>query len=201
MARGLEIRATEDFGPHKKQYPFARENPAPLRPLAVADDDVIYPRWWLERLVSAHSARPDDLAAFRAHSITLTSSGVAPYAQWEARRGTASALGVMATGVSGVIYPPRLVTALHQAGPGFLDVAPTADDVWVCAVAIASGIKTWQVCDEQQDFFNVPGTQVATLNGTNVAGGGNDRQIAATFGNRILSRLREEVGTSEGPAR
>ena len=50
VRRGLEIRLTEDYGPHKKYYPYLASAASFDRPLVTADDDVFYSRWWLTDL-------------------------------------------------------------------------------------------------------------------------------------------------------
>ena len=67
MDRGLQIRCSDgSFGPHTKYWPLFRERVASARDseipdlasedlltlrVATADDDIIYPEWWLERLL------------------------------------------------------------------------------------------------------------------------------------------------------
>ena len=48
--RGLEIRLSENLGPHTKYFPFIEASDSFTGPLVTADDDTIYPRFWLERL-------------------------------------------------------------------------------------------------------------------------------------------------------
>ena len=56
--RGLEIRLTEDFGPHKKYFPYAIGEPNHITALVTADDDVIYPPYWFEELSESHRRQP-----------------------------------------------------------------------------------------------------------------------------------------------
>ena len=187
--RGLEIAKCPDFGPHKKQQPYATSVDHHTRPLVVADDDILYPRTWLADLVAAARDFPEVINCHRAHLVGVDAGGLRPYREWAPRRGTASGLRVFPTGVSGVIYPPRLLDALAAAGTAFLATAPRADDVWVHAVAVAENIPTRQIRERQAHFDAVPGTQTGTLHRRNVVEGGNDEQIAQTYGSDQVAAL------------
>ena len=56
--RGLEVKACPDYGCYKKYYPYVESESQFVVPLVTADDDVLYPRYWLERLVEALHAFP-----------------------------------------------------------------------------------------------------------------------------------------------
>ena len=181
MGRGLEVLPCPNFGPHNKQYPFALLEDTSGHPLVTADDDVLYPRFWLARLIEANHAFPDAVNCYRAHTIVTDGGVLAPYRTWVPRRGTKPSFAAFATGVSGVIYPPDLIAALRGEGDAFLASAPLADDVWTHAVAVRHGFRARQIQDEQLEFPAVPGTQRGTLYHRNVAQGGNDGQIAAAY--------------------
>jgi hypothetical protein len=190
--RGLEIRPCPDYGPHKKQYPYAATADPSGPPLVTADDDVMYPRRWLAGLVDALAQCPDVLTGYRAHEIAVVGDRLAPYGEWRPRRGTTASFAVLCTGVSGVIYPPALLAALREEGDAFLTAAPYADDIWVHAVAVRHGIRSRQLGEEQADFLAVAGTQRGTLNRRNVREGGNDLQMAASYGPVELARVVED---------
>ncbi len=59
MARGLEVRSTQNYGPHKKYFPYVRSVESHELPLATADDDILYPRYWLAGLMTAYVERPE----------------------------------------------------------------------------------------------------------------------------------------------
>jgi len=180
--RGLEILACPDYGPHKKQFPYASAGAPHTLPLVIGDDDVFYPRGWLAGLVAAARAEPALVHGYRAHRITLTGDALAPYAQWLPAPDLSPSYAVVCTGVGGIIYPPALLDALAAEGEGFLAVAPRADDVWVHAVSVRAGIRTQQIPSRRRDLDAIPGTQRGTLQSVNVKAGGNDAQIAAAYG-------------------
>lgn len=188
--RGLEVRGTTDVGPHTKYFPQVMSEAAPSLPLVTADDDILYPRYWLQAL-RAHAQRyPGAAACFRAHEVTLaTGPSLAPYAQWRGCQTSMPSLRHFLTGVSGVCYPVSLQLALRDAGNGFLMTCPRADDIWLNLVALRSGHPVAQVTPLGRRFFELPGTREAGLARGNVQGGGNDRQLAASYTAADLARL------------
>ena len=46
--RGLEVKPCKNYGPHKKYYPYVESEQTFSAPLVTADDDVLYPQYWLK---------------------------------------------------------------------------------------------------------------------------------------------------------
>lgn len=192
--RGLELRGTDDYRSYKKFYPYSVELGHERRPLVTADDDVLYPRWWLRGLVGAHRAHPSNVNAYRVHEKTYGTAGPAPYREWKPCLSTAESEDHFATGVSGVIYGPEMVEMLARHGDAFRSVAPTADDVWLHFAMLTAGWTTRQVRTTPAVFPEIPGTRANGLHLVNDVGGENDEQIAATsehFADLLLERQYE----------
>lgn len=192
QARGLEVRGTEDYGPHKKYLPQVLSEPHPTRPLVTADDDVLYPRDWLAELMRAHERMPEVIVCFRAHRIAFDEQGqLLPYAQWPPCEDTRPDHRHFLTGVSGVLYPVRMQLALRERGLAFQTCCPRADDIWLNATALRTGVPVAQITPVGRTFFEIPGTRSNGLARGNVQGGGNDAQLRATFTPEELARLRQ----------
>jgi hypothetical protein len=190
--RGLEVCGTEDYGPHKKYLPQVMSEPHPTRPLVTADDDVLYPRDWLAGLMRAHERLPEAIVCFRAHRIAFDAQGqLLPYAQWPACEDTRPDHRHFLTGVSGVLYPVRMQLALRERGLAFQSCCPRADDIWLNATALRTGVPVAQITPVGRTFFEIPGTRSNGLARGNVQGGGNDAQLRATFTPEELERLRQ----------
>jgi hypothetical protein len=159
--------------------------------LVTADDDVLYPRYWLDRLLRSARQNPHTVQCFRARTVALRDGQLWPYRLWPPCKTKDPSVKNFATGVSGVAYPPRMVAALRNAGQQFLASAPTSDDVWLHRVAVESEIAIGQVHRRPRHFPVIPGSQSVSLMTDNVADGGNDRQIRATYTERALSLLVE----------
>lgn len=181
VARGLEVHACEDVGPHTKYHPFILESDG-TRDLVTADDDVLYPRHWLADLVAAARRRPGLIHGFRAHRMVFESDGrFRPYRDWPACRSTEPSALNFITGVAGALYPPAMQHALREAGDGFRACCPRADDIWLNAVAWRAGIAVCQTVVFSPLLFELPGTRTQGLARENVQSGGNDRQLEMTY--------------------
>lgn len=188
VERGLEVRLSTNYGPHTKYYPFVRDLWTGGC-LVTADDDIIYPPNWLALLQRGHRAGPAEVHCHRAHRVVVEDGAVVPYSRWRGVRGTAPAPSVFATGVCGVIYPPAMLARLRELGEGFRDRCPTADDIWLHFVAVDNGIGISQLRARGRHFPVVQDSQVEKLQNDNVAGSGNDRQIAATYTPSAIAAL------------
>jgi hypothetical protein len=191
IERGLQMRVTEDFGPHKKYFPYVMSLERHAQALVTADDDTIYPKYWLRDLVRASERHPDDIIAHRAHSVELADQGLAPYSHWvEAPEGSRSVRN-FATGMGGVMYPAQFLSVLRNAGSGFLTTTPRADDVWLHAKAVGDGRMVHQIRRRPaRNFVSIRGARMPSLMDSNLVGGQNDAQIRATYGETELAILR-----------
>lgn len=189
--RGLEVRATEDIGPHKKYFPYVMSEVSPERPLVTADDDVLYPHDWLSGLARSSAAFPEAIHCYRAHAVAFAADGqLAPYRQWPACRTDQPSHLNFSTGVSGVLFPVAMQGALRDAADGFLACCPRADDIWLKATAWRARIPVRQVTRFGRTFFEIPGTRAHGLAKSNVEGGSNDQQLLRTFTPAELEALR-----------
>lgn len=179
--RGLQVRVTDNYGPHTKYYPYLLGQSKFDTPMVTADDDVIYCRSWLRELVLAHARDSSVINCHRAHVVVMARTGFAPYRTWPDCRSQAASFAHFATGVSGCIYPVRFLQFLKSAGSAFLSLCPNADDVWLHANAIRSGFRIKQIRNRALDYPTIPATQKEGLLYANVALGGNDRQILNTY--------------------
>lgn len=179
--RGVEVKMSENLGPHTKYFPYVRSEPDLDRPLVTADDDILYPRRWLRTLLEAHRARPTEVHCYRASRVIVADGKIQPYASWPWCKDTTASVTHFATGVSGVIYPPHLQRDLAERGTAFTEVCPAADDIWLHWVALRSGTPISQVGRTPVHFPVIRGTQDTGLVVSNVHGGGNDTWVQALY--------------------
>jgi hypothetical protein len=180
VARGLEIRLCENFGPHTKYYPYL-ESERLDQPLVTADDDVIYPRAWLRALAAHHARHPGDVVCHRAREIRFDGDALATYLHWPVCRSTEASVRHLATGVSGVLYPVSLQQVLKQAGRAFRDCCPQCDDLWLHVIAVRAGFRIRQISAEPAHYPSIPDSQACALHLTNLGEGQNDVQALATY--------------------
>lgn len=127
---------------YKKLIPALRDFPEDI--IVTVDDDIFYHCNMLRDLVRMHRRMPEAIIAHRVRKISMDR----PYNKWRKykwydflfRRIHAGYTNLQ-TGVGGVLYPPHsLDESMLDAGL-FTRIAPTADDIWFWAAAVAKGTK------------------------------------------------------------
>ena len=207
--RGLEISLSEDYGSHKKYYPYCASLSATQFaefPLVTADDDVLYQRTWLRDLVDAANVEPFPvIVAHRAHRMKLEQGAIAPYLSWDLECGTVRpSYANVATGVGGILYPTEFAVEVGRAWTTeFMQAAPTTDDLWLHSRAILLQVPTKQVNPMSARVVeHHPG--IPRLMDLNVAGGNNDVTIRQIYSSEMISIIRmaidsdDELRASEG---
>jgi hypothetical protein len=129
--------------------------------------------------------------------VGLKEEGFAPYEDWSKSTSTAARFDQIALGVSGVIYPPRLLDVLREAGTAFRECCPKADDVWLHAQTIRAGCKVQQLTVIPKEFLQIPGSQKMALWRENVREGANNWQIRATYLPNDFAIMRNKINPQE----
>jgi hypothetical protein len=189
--RGLEVLLTRNYGPHTKYYPYIESEHSFHSPLVTADDDIIYPRYWLRTLIEAYREFSNAVNCYRARVVEADGHDMRPYHTWELCTSTDASFRNVPTGVSGTVYPPSFQSVLKKAGSAFEACCPANDDIWLHVQAIRAGIKVRQISRRARHFPIIPGTQKVSLYRTNVTqDDGNDQQAKATYQETDLEILR-----------
>lgn len=183
-ACGLEIRFCENLRSYKKIIPALQEYPDAL--LVTADDDWLYTQNWLAGLWRSYERCPRDIHAWRAHQLSLTPEGrLQPYMTWPKELSgagrDASHLHVF-TGCGGVLYPPRSLHPDTILRERFMNLAPTADDLWLWCMATLQGTRVRIVAERGSymlPILNTTRDDASSLYTLNGPGGQNDVQLAA----------------------
>jgi len=192
--RGLEVKFTKDYGPHKKYYPYVKDEKIGDFPLVTADDDVIYPPSWLDGIWAAYLKEPSAIHCYRARMIAFDANGdLRNYTSWNLCNTTEASYAHFPTGTSGVIYSPEILKKLREVGDLFLNFCPMADDVWLHAHSLRAGFKVRQVAACAVIFHTLERTQSRSLQIQNLHGGKNDVQIRATYTEGDLSLIRSDL--------
>ncbi|WP_439031893.1 glycosyltransferase family 2 protein [Gordonia terrae] len=185
---GLEVRQSiEGVGPHTKYFDALGIAAETGLPLVTADDDVVYPAYWLHRLFGYHLDHPDGISCYRARRIGVDLSDgdrgpqIVPYAEWPLVHDAEENNRNFLCGVSGALYPVHMVRALIARGTEFKAVCPTADDVWINHTALQVDVPVRVVDGSSRDFASIEAAQSSALKHVNVTKGRNDSQVAATY--------------------
>ncbi|MBN1498122.1 MAG: sulfotransferase [Spirochaetes bacterium] len=181
--KGLIIKWFRDIKSFKKLLPAIIEYPDDI--IVTADDDIYYPENWLQLLYDSYLKNQDSIHCHRAHKIIFNDNGsIKPYLEWEHRSSiVVPSARLVFTGCGGVLYPPRFYYKDLLNEELYLDLTPTADDIWFWAMAILNGRKI-QVVDNNisQLVYINPAREYGldqglTLFRGNGYGGQNDIQI------------------------
>lgn len=172
---GLEIiYVDEDLRPHNKYYYAMKENLNTI--LITVDDDCIYSRKLIERLMKTHKKFPNAVTATRARKIELDKNGFLPYNEWAlATISNKPSNQLIATGVGGVLYPPHLLNLELLLNKSEIRKYIQVDDLWLKTVEILSQVPT-VICDNRTDRkrIEIPTAQSVGLKQTNVLKNEND---------------------------
>jgi len=190
VERGLEVKLCKNYGPHTKYYPYVASQVSFDRALVIADDDQIYPVWWLARLVEAYREFPNVINCHWAVEIKVGKQ-ISKYQTWKLNGHIEPSFVQMALGVSGVIYPPALLEVIKSKGISFRNCCPYADDIWLHVQAIRAGYKIRQIRKKRLCNSFIPGSQRFALAHENNYGG-NDRQIAVTYTIEDIRKMLEK---------
>jgi hypothetical protein len=188
--RGVELLQTENWGPHKKYYPYVASQDSFQVPLVTADDDVLYSTSWLATLMQRYGADPACVHCYRARVVALQDGRLAPYARWQECSTTAASHRHFSIGMAGVLFPPYVLQELRAQGTAFRDACPRTDDIWLNLQAQRVGAKVRQVNPAPSYFMLLPGTQNSALLHDNVTGG-NDAALAALYAAGDLARFNQ----------
>jgi hypothetical protein len=195
--RGLVIESSPKmYGPHTKYYPYVSSTETFDAALVTADDDILYPRSWLEGLIHAASkSNNQDIVCHQSHLVRTFGDSIAPYMSWFVNSSGHVAPHTFATGVMGVWYPPEFQARLKQAGDRFMVICPNADDVWLHVQALRHGFTVRQVNATPANYPMRIGSQTTSLASSNAFLGGNDSQISQTYTSADADKLRRHHTT------
>ena len=139
----FEIRNyDEDIRSYRKLIPALKDFPDAI--IVTVDDDVWYNKNMLRDLLRLHRQIPDAILAHRAKRLKMN----APYRKWKKYRWYSFLTKKLhfqfkniQTGVGGVLYPPHALKPEMIDTKLFTEIAPTTDDIWFWAAAVANGTQ------------------------------------------------------------
>ena len=140
IKNGLEIRFVKDIGSYTKVIYAFKEFGDSI--IVTADDDIYYPKDWLNKLYLSYVSQPEDIHVHRAHRVIIENNQIIPYEKWEKHVNEESArFDNFITGVGGVLYPPNCFGKEVLRKDIFLKEAPYADDIWFWIMALVYNRK------------------------------------------------------------
>jgi hypothetical protein len=174
IPRFVTIRLCEDLGPGKKLIPALRD--FPKSNIITVDDDVVYPKDLIKRLVSHSKDFPKNIIAGRAHNVTLDENLMPrKYSDWNQKVSVfnGSHKLLFPTGVGMVLYPPKSLHPDVFDTNVYLENCFFQDDIWFYIQAIRAGTEARLLPGDNQ-FEYLPETQLSGLWEVKNSKGGND---------------------------
>lgn len=178
---GVEYHITEDLKSYKKLIPAISE--FPNCSIITADDDLFYPRKWLENLYKDHLLYPNCVICHQFIEITYDKI-INSFDKWiinPNKENISKTYCIL--GGSGTLYPKEGLYKDYNNYELIKELAPTADDIYFYFMAILKGTSIKQVRNhwKQLRYVNVyreygikPGE---TLTQLNVGNNRNDIQF------------------------
>lgn len=193
--RGLEVKYCKDLKSYTKLIYSLKEHPESC--IITIDDDIMYDFDMVENLINSYQTHPYCVSACRLHRIKLTNGMIESYLNWDwcIEDNKISKLNFL-TGVGGALYPPGCFDKEVFNEEVFIDICPTADDVWFNAMLLKNGTRTVKAFHRNSDdLLYIPYSQENSLWKQNADPNDckNDIQIKAVFDRyNLYHKLNDE---------
>ena len=165
IKRGLTVRYVDDLKSHKKYY-YALQEQKPDELVITYDDDIIYEKDSIKKLILTHEKYPDCIVCNRGHKIEFDIDGIRPYKSWKVRFGEGvdhPVMNIMPSTGNGCLYPygviPQSAFDLNLCKQN----AWTADDIWMRFNSINNGVFAVRTQKEVAVLVNVFSSQKTAL--------------------------------------
>lgn len=178
--RGLEIRFTpDDLKSHKKYY-YALQEQNPDEVVITFDDDIIYEKMAIERLVKKHREFPDKIICNRGVRLRLDNNKIKRNRQNSLLNDeglkSPSFLLVPSTG-AGCLYPYGIMPVSTYDKDAIRQTAFTADDLWIWYNSLKGGIGVVKTKKLSRVLCEIKGHSSQKLSDINDSGCENDRVL------------------------
>lgn len=157
--RGLSINYVErDSRSYKKLSPLFEMEEIDFDYVVTADDDVFYPKNWLEIFKDNYTKQSDCVYCYRGRIITYKSDNIDPvrYSDWPlANIKNSLANNLIPTGVSGVCYPRGAISDDVFDYLTIDKICPCADDIWYKMITVKNRYVSKLVVEHSTHFTPV----------------------------------------------
>ena len=105
--------------------------------IVTADDDIFYPKDWLEKIWEVHEEYPDEVIASRIRRITFEDEEINGYDDWILLNETCEASYLnFPTNGAGKLFLPNMFSDKIFDEELFLKLCPLGDDIWFWAMML-----------------------------------------------------------------
>lgn len=174
---GLEIEiGGAPIKPHKKYYYAIKDNPDSV--VITVDDDHVYRRDVVEKLINSYHQFPKAVSCMRAHRITFDANKkVMKYNEWEYECTdyiNQPRMDLIATGIGAVLYPPKCMYKDIFDLDCIMRLSLDADDIWLKVMEVLNQTPVVAVEAKKVNPIAVDSIDVSPLAAQNVNESKND---------------------------
>ena len=190
---GLEINYVTDTRSYKKLIPTLINHPDEI--IITADDDILYPSYLIQQLITAYQKNPNMSHGCRGYTMQLSKDNTfEKYGTWPKCKHPTYGNNIMLTGIGSVLYGPGCFHKDVLREALFMQLAPTADDLWFKAMCLLNNTPSQVIIKQKQfkaDFMPTNNSMINPLKAVNVKKGGNDKALANILNNypELLNHL------------
>ncbi len=150
----VEVRWTDNTGPYRKVLPtleMCRDEDL----VVSADDDIVYGRDWLKKIMAAHLKYPGEIIVGRARQVKRNKLGrETTYLQWPIiREEQVLDRDFVVTFGGGALLPRAAFSFGDILNKDFLEVAPTSDDLWLSRIIESQSTSVRCVPEILEELF------------------------------------------------
>ncbi len=180
--KGLEIKIVDENLKSYNKLVYSIEH-YPTSNIITCDDDMIYDQTLIEGIYKKHKRYPKCIVAYRCTKMQKNSKNkLAPYLEWKGAINNRPSHNLFATGVGGVLYPPKSLHSEVNNKELFSKLSPHGDDIWFKAMALLNNTKVVMVNKKTAEKFTViAGSQDQALWHINNGENKNDEQLKNVF--------------------
>ncbi len=161
VEKGLEIIfVSNDIVSHNKYYYTFKDFPDEV--VITVDDDVIYDRCTFCNLFKTYQKYPNCVCATRVTYMMFDENNVIePYNKWisEYDQLLYPSKKLVAVGVGGILYPPHIFSDEIFDKNKIMQLALTADDIWLKIMQLKNNISVVWTGQFPQHPMTIPGTR------------------------------------------
>lgn len=171
------IDSSRNLKSHKKYFYAMQEFENDV--IVTADDDVYYPANWLSSLLKSYKKFPNAVSARRVHLMKKNGDELAYYNLWEdqCRRVKKPNFSLIATGCSGILYPPHCLKPVAFDEATFQKLCFDADDIWLKCMEVLNDVPVVWVKNWEVDPPDVSASNKNSLSSLNVDYRKNDTYL------------------------
>lgn len=167
--KGLEIKFCDDLRSYKKIFYTAQKYTNSI--IVTADDDTLYPEFWLDNLLKTSREYNKCVVCYRAHEISFDENGnINTYKKWNSLSPNykGPSCNLVAIGVGGILYPKNFFKNVEFNFEIIKKMCPTTDDLWLKMLGLVNDYKVVKVNENSKEWFTIRQSQKIKLTSENV---------------------------------